>query len=72
MRSSPIFGKPLKAARDIASQIPVVEGGPAGSEVFEATISAAPERLGGAVLGNILEKHFSKISIRILASSTQP
>jgi hypothetical protein len=27
--STPIFGNPLKAARDIASQIPVVEGGPA-------------------------------------------
>jgi len=37
----------------VASKIPVVEGGPAGSGVFEATISAAPERLGGEALGNI-------------------
>jgi hypothetical protein len=62
----------LGAAMDVASKIRVVEGGPAGSGVIGATISAAPERLGGAGLGNILEKHFSKISIRILASSTQP
>jgi len=40
-------------AMDVASQIPVVEGGPAGSGVCEATISTAPEQLGGAVLGNI-------------------
>jgi hypothetical protein len=46
----------------VASQIPVVEGGPAGSGVLEATISAAPERLGGAVLGSILIKHSAKIS----------
>ena len=32
-------------------QAPVREGGPAGSGVYEATISAAPERLGGAALG---------------------
>ncbi len=28
---------------DVAPKIPVVEGGPAGSGVFEATISTAPE-----------------------------
>jgi hypothetical protein len=38
----------------VASKIPVLEGGPAGSGVFEATISTAPERPGGAGLGKIL------------------
>jgi hypothetical protein len=56
---------------DIASKIPVVEGGPAGSGVLEATISAAPERLGGAALGNILKKRFLKIS-RTTASMNRP
>jgi hypothetical protein len=37
----------------VASKIPVLERGPAGSGVIEATISAAPERPGGAVLGEI-------------------
>ena len=41
---------------DVASKIPVVEGGPAGSGVLEATISTAPEQHGGAALGNILKK----------------
>jgi hypothetical protein len=45
----------------VASKIPVLEGGPAGSGVLEATISAAPERLGGAGLGNILKECSSKI-----------
>jgi hypothetical protein len=36
------------------------KGGPAGSEVLAATISAAPERLGGAGLGNILVSGFKK------------
>jgi hypothetical protein len=51
--SLPSLGFALKAAREFASKIPVAEGGPAGSEVPGATISAAPERLGGAVLGDI-------------------
>jgi len=36
------------------------KGGPAGSGVFGATISAAPERLGGAGLGNIFGKVLKK------------
>jgi len=38
---SPSF--PLAAAMGVASQIPVVEGGPAGSGVVEATIRSATE-----------------------------
>jgi hypothetical protein len=51
--NSPLTGFPLEAVRGLSSQFPVVEGGPAGSGVFGATISTAPERLGWAVLGNI-------------------
>jgi hypothetical protein len=68
----PKLGKLPPAAMDIASKIPVVEGGPAGSGVFEATISTPPERHGGAALGSILIKNSAKISLRIPASSTQP
>jgi len=46
----------------LSSQIPVVEKGPAGSRVFAATISDAPERPGGAGLGNIFRKCFLRIS----------
>jgi hypothetical protein len=46
---------------EFASKIPVVERGPAGSGVFGATISTAPERLGGAVLGNIGREPFLMI-----------
>jgi hypothetical protein len=38
---------------DVASQIPVVEGGPAGSGVYEATIRSLAERLGARLLGDI-------------------
>jgi len=41
---------------------PSVEGGPAGSGVFVATSSAAPERHGGAVLGEIKKELFPDIS----------
>jgi uncharacterized membrane protein YeiH len=34
-----------------------VERGPAGSGVFEATIRSATERLGGALLRDVLRKH---------------
>jgi hypothetical protein len=47
-----------------ASTIPVLEGGPAGSGVLEATISAAPERLGGAGLGDILG-YFAEVRLRV-------
>jgi hypothetical protein len=47
---------PLEAAIDIASKIPVVEGGPAGSGVVEATIRSMAERLGAILLGNIFVK----------------
>ena len=57
---------------DIASQMPVVEGGPAGSGVFEATISAAPELHRGAALGDIMKKRLLKISRRIAAWGAQP
>jgi hypothetical protein len=40
----------------------VLEGGPAESGVLEATISAAPEQLGGAVLRNIIEELSHDIS----------
>jgi len=43
-------------------QAPVREGGPAGSGVYEATIRAAPEPPGGAVLGEIKERALSDIS----------
>jgi hypothetical protein len=43
----------------VASQIPVAEGGTAGSGVLEATNSAAPERPGGAVLGKTKTRAFS-------------
>jgi len=56
----------------VASKIPVVEGGPAGSGIIEATIRSATEQLGGALLGNIFVKHSLRISLRIAASSTQP
>jgi hypothetical protein len=46
----------------IASKIPVLEGGPAGSGVREATISAAPERPRGAVLGETKKVLFKDIS----------
>ena len=41
---------------------PVREGGPAGSGVREATISAAPEGLERAVLGNIVKELSPDIS----------
>ncbi len=54
---------------DIASKIPVVEGGPAGSGVFGATISTATERLGGAVLGENRERallrYFAEVQLRV-------
>jgi hypothetical protein len=50
---------------DVALKIPVVEGGPAGSGVFEATISTDPEQHGGAALGNILKE----LLLRCLAGS---
>ncbi len=37
------------------------KGGPAGSGVLEATISTAPERPGGAGLGNILMRGFTEM-----------
>jgi hypothetical protein len=55
----PFLAVHLEAARELSSQIPVVEGGPAGSGVFKATISAATEQLGGAALGNIWKKCLS-------------
>jgi len=55
---------------------PSVEGGPAGSEVPEATISAAPERLGGAVLGKIgrstLSPSFAEIRLRVCSGRFLP
>jgi hypothetical protein len=44
---------------DIASMIPVVEGGPAGSEVPEATIRSPAERLGAGLLRDLFRKGFS-------------
>ncbi len=48
---------------------PVREGGPAGSEVFGATISAAPERPGGTVLGETKERallgYFAEVRLRV-------
>jgi len=46
----------------MSSKAPVQEGGPAGSGVFGTTISAAPERPGGAVLGEIKKELFPDIS----------
>jgi hypothetical protein len=52
-----------------ASTIPVLEGGTAGSGVLEATISAAPERLGGAGLGKTEERvifgYFAEVRLRV-------
>jgi hypothetical protein len=60
---------PREATRDIVSKIPVLEGGPAGSGVFVATISAAPERPGGAVLGENMERaplgYFAEVRLRV-------
>jgi hypothetical protein len=52
---------PLEAAREIAPQNFMREGGPAGCGVYGAAISAAPERPGGAVLRRPRTKRFLKI-----------
>jgi len=57
---------------DITPTTPVAERGPAESGVLEATISDAPQRLGGAALGDILRKGFLTIFRRIEASGAQP
>jgi len=48
---------------------PSVEGGPAGSGVLEATISAAPEKHVGAVLGKNNKKaffgYFAEVRFRV-------
>jgi hypothetical protein len=51
--SSPFFGNPLKAARDIASPIPVVEGLRV-AESSQRSYKMAAERLEAAILGDIL------------------
>jgi hypothetical protein len=52
-RSSPFIGNPLKAAREISSQIPVVEGLRV-AESAQRSYKMAAERLEAAILGDIL------------------
>jgi hypothetical protein len=72
----PFPGLPLEAARGMASKITVAEGGPAGSGVLEATISAAPKRLGGAGLGRTKIKaffgYFAEIRLRVCSGRFLP
>jgi len=69
----PFPGFTLEAARRLSSQFPVAGGGgPAGSEVLEATIRSMAERLGAMLLGDIGRKRFMKIFLRIPASSARP
>jgi len=60
----------------MSSKAPVQEGGPAGSGVFGTTISAAPERPGGAVLGENKERallgHFAEVRLRVTPQSPLP
>src|SRR5512141_1185756 len=55
--------------RGFRPKAPVREGGPAGSGVSEATISAAPERPGGAVLGENKDRallgYFAETRLRV-------
>jgi hypothetical protein len=55
---------------DIVSQIPVVEGGTAGSGVPEATIRIAAERLGTAILRNILVRSWVSGDLEAISGAT--